>query len=68
MVDGSVVVDELPGASPPPGAAQIAVFITFSVILTLWTRAELAHRAIAGAHAPTKAGAAAMCALDRCGR
>ena len=44
MVDGSVVVvDELPGASPPPGAAQIAVFITFSVILTLWTRAELAH-------------------------
>ena len=57
MVDGSVVVDELPGASPPPGAAQIAVFITFSVILTLWTRAELAHRAIAAERAASERGA-----------
>ena len=50
-------MDELPGASPPPGAAQIAVFITFSVILTLWTRAELAHRAIAAERAASERGA-----------
>ena len=46
-------MDELPGALPPPGAMQIAVFLTFSVILALWTRAELAHRAIAAERGAT---------------
>ena len=54
MADSSgLVVDELPGALPPPGAMQIAVFLTFSVILALWTRAELAHRAIAAERGAT---------------